>query len=141
MFHILNCGFSNQVSYDHRSYERNLSNRVEKREKVRYSTAMIIAYLITIIITLEGIEKIKTWKKNDKNSLKDISFTKAIRKRQQTLASRFTLDIHGPKKKKQHMSVPISKNMIHIVYTDKNLRSVPLTGLYPIFLLCKLALS
>ena len=60
MFHILNCGFSNQVSYDHRSYERNLSNRVEKREKVRYSTAMIIAYLITIIITLEGIEKIKT---------------------------------------------------------------------------------
>ena len=26
MFHILNCGFWNQVSYDHRSYERNLSN-------------------------------------------------------------------------------------------------------------------
>ena len=28
MFHILNCGFWNQVSYDHRSYERNLSNWV-----------------------------------------------------------------------------------------------------------------
>ena len=26
MFHILNFGFWNQVSYDHRSYERNLSN-------------------------------------------------------------------------------------------------------------------
>ena len=26
MFHILNCGLLNQVSYDHRSYERNLSN-------------------------------------------------------------------------------------------------------------------
>ena len=29
MFHILKCGFFwNQVSYDHRSYERNLSNCV-----------------------------------------------------------------------------------------------------------------
>ena len=28
MFHILNCGFWNQVSYDHPSYERNLSNCV-----------------------------------------------------------------------------------------------------------------
>ena len=28
MFHILNCRFGNQVSYDHRSYERNLSNFV-----------------------------------------------------------------------------------------------------------------
>ena len=28
----------NQVSYDHRSYERNLSNCVEKPEKVRTST-------------------------------------------------------------------------------------------------------
>ena len=24
IFHILNCGYCNQVSYDHRSYERNL---------------------------------------------------------------------------------------------------------------------
>ena len=40
MFHILNCGLSNQVSYDHRSYERNLSNCVEKPEKVRTSTGL-----------------------------------------------------------------------------------------------------
>ena len=33
MFHTLNCGFWNQVSYDHRSYERNLSNCVWKPEK------------------------------------------------------------------------------------------------------------
>ena len=26
MFHILNCGFEIKVSYDHRSYEHNLSN-------------------------------------------------------------------------------------------------------------------
>ena len=28
IFYILNCGFLNQVSYDHRSYEHNLSNSV-----------------------------------------------------------------------------------------------------------------
>ena len=38
MFHILNCGFWNQVSYDHRSYEHNSSNCVWKPEKVRTST-------------------------------------------------------------------------------------------------------
>ena len=38
IFHILNCGFWNQVSYDHRSYERNLSNCVQKPEKVSTST-------------------------------------------------------------------------------------------------------
>ena len=31
---------SNQVSYDHRSYERNLSNCVKKTEKVRTSTGL-----------------------------------------------------------------------------------------------------
>ena len=40
----------------------------------------------TIIITLEGIEKIKTQKnKRQQNSVKNISFTNAVRKRQQTL--------------------------------------------------------
>ena len=39
---------------------------------------------ITINITLEGIEKIKT-EKNDNNTLKNIFFTSAVRKRQQTL--------------------------------------------------------
>ena len=29
MFHIVNCGFWNQVSYDHRSYEHNKQLRVE----------------------------------------------------------------------------------------------------------------
>ena len=38
MLHIPNCGFWNQVSYDHRSYERNLSNCVKKPGKVRTST-------------------------------------------------------------------------------------------------------
>ena len=37
MFHILNCGFWYQVSYDHRSYERTLSNCIQKPE-VRTST-------------------------------------------------------------------------------------------------------
>ena len=45
MFHILNCGFWNQVSYDHRSYERNLSNCVQKPEKVRTSTGEIYYHL------------------------------------------------------------------------------------------------
>jgi len=34
MFDTINC----QVSYDHRSYERNLSNWAQKPEKVRTST-------------------------------------------------------------------------------------------------------
>ena len=38
IFHIVNCGFSNQVSYDRRIYEHNLSNYVQKPEKVRTST-------------------------------------------------------------------------------------------------------
>ena len=38
MFHLLNCRFWNQVSHDHRSCERNLSNCVKKPEKVRTST-------------------------------------------------------------------------------------------------------
>ena len=33
IFHILNCGFLNQVSYDHRSYERNLSNSIQETAK------------------------------------------------------------------------------------------------------------
>ena len=40
---------------------------------------------ITINITLEGTEKIKTEKKWQQNSLKNIFFTSALRKRQQTL--------------------------------------------------------
>ena len=40
---------------------------------------------ITINITLEGTEKIKTKKKWQQNSLKNIFFTSAVRKRQQTL--------------------------------------------------------
>ena len=39
---------------------------------------------ITISITLEGTEKIKT-EKNDNETLKNIFFTSAVRKRQQTL--------------------------------------------------------
>ena len=40
---------------------------------------------ITIIITLEGIEISKTQKKKrQQNSLKNVSFTNAVRKRQQT---------------------------------------------------------
>ena len=39
---------------------------------------------ITNNITLEGIEKIKT-EKNDNKTLKNIFFTNAVRKRQQTL--------------------------------------------------------
>ena len=38
IIHTLNCGFVNQVSYDHRSFERNSSNCVEKPEKVGTST-------------------------------------------------------------------------------------------------------
>ena len=38
VFDILSCGFWNQVSYDHRSYAHNLSNCVEKPEKVSIST-------------------------------------------------------------------------------------------------------
>ena len=45
---------------------------------------------ITINITFEGIEKIKT-EKND--TLKDIFFTSAVRKRQQTL--KWLLDLIG----------------------------------------------
>ena len=42
---------------------------------------------ITIVITLEGIEKIKTEKKKKMKqiSVKNISFTRAVRKQQQTL--------------------------------------------------------
>ena len=40
---------------------------------------------ITINLTLEGIEKIKTEKKMTTNTLKNIFFTSAVRKRQQTL--------------------------------------------------------
>ena len=41
---------------------------------------------ITINITLEGIEKIKTEKKKwQQNTLKNIFFTSVVRKRQQTL--------------------------------------------------------
>ena len=42
-------------------------------------------HCVTIIITLEGSEKIKNWKKWRQNSLKDISCTNAVRKRRQTL--------------------------------------------------------
>ena len=42
------------------------------------------AYCFTIDITLEGIEKIKT-EKNDNKTLKNIIFTSAVRKRQETL--------------------------------------------------------
>ena len=40
---------------------------------------------ITINITLEGIKKIKTEKMTTKHTLKNIFFTSAVRKRQQTL--------------------------------------------------------
>ena len=40
---------------------------------------------ITINITLEGIEKIKTEKKRQQNTLQNIFFTSAVRKGQQTL--------------------------------------------------------
>jgi len=46
----------------------------------------LLSYCITIIITLEGIEKIKTEKrKGQQKSLKNISYTKAVTKGQQTL--------------------------------------------------------
>ena len=40
---------------------------------------------ITVIISLEDIEKVKTDKNDNNNSRKNTSFTNAVRKRQQAL--------------------------------------------------------
>ena len=41
------------------------------------------------------------------------------------------VDFYGPKQKKKTRSVPISRNMIRIVYTDKNVRYELLSSSVP----------